>query len=94
MFFSMRSWKIFRRLYSRKETKELNYIYWNTACESLIGVLKEDIIGKTDYDVLQQGYSRHLTAQDRLTVETGELRHIPEECVDVPGEGASCGYPH
>ena len=72
-----------------KETKELKYVYWNTACESQIGVLKHDIIGKTDYDVFSREIADRLTAMDRLTAETGELLNIPEELVNVPFKGTS-----
>jgi len=72
-----------------KEIKELRYLFWNKAAEIDIGVAKQDIIGKTDYDVFSREIADHLTAADRLTAETGELLNIPEERVDVPRKGTS-----
>ena len=70
-----------------KEANEFRYIYWNKACETLIGLKEEEVIGKTDYDVLGGSAADSFTASDRLAVATGEPVFIAAEPVDLPRRG-------
>ncbi len=62
-----------------KEAKSLRFVRFNKAGEQLIGVPREKLIGKTDYDFFPKSEADFFTSQDREVLETGERRDIPEE---------------
>jgi PAS domain S-box-containing protein len=64
-----------------KEVKELHYIRFNKAGEKLLGYSKQDIIGKTDYDLYPKEQADFFVKKDREAIRNKELLNIPEESI-------------
>jgi PAS domain S-box-containing protein len=54
-----------------KDARDLRYVLVNRAAESMHGVLRDEIIGKTAYDLFSRGEADAITAHDREVVEWG-----------------------
>ena len=67
-----------------KDARELRYVRFNRAAEALLGISREQIIGKTDHDVFSPEQASLYVAMDRETLVSGELLDIPEEIIDTP----------
>jgi PAS domain S-box-containing protein len=61
-----------------KDAKELRFVTFNRAGEELIGVKREDILGKTDHDLYSREQADFLAGWDRRVLASGKLTHIPE----------------
>ncbi len=62
-----------------KEAKTLKFVRFNRAGEKLLGISREELIGKNDYDFFPQEQADFFTAKDREVLAGGKLLDIPEE---------------
>ena len=62
-----------------KDAQDLRYVRFNKAGEELLGCRREELIGKTDYDLFPEEEAASFVANDRKTLERGEMVDIPEE---------------
>lgn len=67
-----------------KEACELRFVMINPAGEKLLGVNKDDLIGKNDYDLFPAEQANFFQKKDRLVLENKELVVIREEPVETP----------
>lgn len=70
-----------------KEAKDLRFVRFNKAGEDLLGVSKEEILGKTDYDFFPEEQAAFFTAKDRATLAGKKLQDIPEEPINTLNKG-------
>ena len=62
-----------------KESQSLRFIQFNRAGEDLLGLPKEMLIGKTDYDLWPPEQADFFVEKDRETLKSGKIVDIPEE---------------
>lgn len=62
-----------------KDAKDHHYVEWNKAAEDLTGILKEDMLGCTDYDFWPQEQAQFFIDKDEEVVRDKKLLDIPEE---------------
>lgn len=67
-----------------KEAKDLRYVRFNAAGEKQIGITRDEIIAKNDYDFFPKEQADFFTEHDRKVLASGELEDIPDEPVDTP----------
>jgi PAS domain S-box-containing protein len=70
-----------------KEAKELRWVRWNKAGAETIGLSREELIGKTDYDVFPREEADFYTSKDREALNSGRLVDTPEEPVHTRHKG-------
>lgn len=70
-----------------KEARTLRFIAWNKASEELTGIPREEIIGKTDYDLFAKEAADHFTTTDRSILSSGTTRDIAEEPLNTRHQG-------
>jgi two-component system, cell cycle sensor histidine kinase and response regulator CckA len=63
------------------------FIAWNAFAESLFGLKKEQVIGKSDADFFPPEQLQHFRQKDLETLTTGKLLYVEEEYVDSPSLG-------
>jgi PAS domain S-box-containing protein len=61
-----------------KNAKDLRFVIFNRAGEELIGVKREDVLGKTDHDLYSKEQADYLAGWDRRVLASGKLTDIPE----------------
>ncbi|MBA3819559.1 MAG: PAS domain-containing protein, partial [Deltaproteobacteria bacterium] len=62
-----------------KEASRLSFVRFNRAGEALLGLSRDDLIGKTDVDLFPASEAEFFTAKDRETLRNKMLVEIPEE---------------
>jgi diguanylate cyclase (GGDEF)-like protein/PAS domain S-box-containing protein len=67
-----------------KNIKDLRFVLVNKSTEKLIGLSRENILGKNDYDIFPKEQADFFTAKDRETIQKRKLLEIPEEAMDTP----------
>ncbi len=70
-----------------KDAQELRFVRWNKANEELIGLRRDEVIGKNDSDFFPEEEANWFTAKDRDVLARGELVDIPEETVQTAHKG-------
>jgi diguanylate cyclase (GGDEF)-like protein/PAS domain S-box-containing protein len=70
-----------------KDATDLKYLLVNRATEKYFGVDRAAIIGKTTTGVLPTTIVETIVAEDRKTLDTGEVRYQGEHGVITPGNG-------
>jgi PAS domain S-box-containing protein len=70
-----------------KKASDLRFIRFNKAGVKLIGLSKEEIIGKNDYDFFPQNEADFFTRKDQETLRKGESLDIPEETIQTLNKG-------
>ncbi len=66
-----------------KDVRELRYVRFNRAAEALLGISREQVIGRTDHEIFSPEQADSHVASDRETLVSGELLDIPEETIDT-----------
>ncbi len=66
-----------------KDAQDLRFVRINRTGERLLGVRREDFLGKTDRDFFPPEQAEHFIATDRKTIERGDILDIPEEEIDT-----------
>ncbi len=70
-----------------KDAKDLKFVRWNKAGEQLIGIPRETMIGKTDYDFFTKAQADFFIKIDREVLANKTLLDIPEEEVQTQHQG-------
>ncbi len=70
-----------------KDARDLRWVRWNKAGAETIGLSREELIGKTDYDVFPKEEADFFTGKDREALTTGRLVDTPEEPVHTRHKG-------
>ena len=70
-----------------KDAKDLRYRLWNKGSEELMGIGREEVIGKTDRDLVPPEQAELFAAGDRATFAAGKMQFIPEERVTTRARG-------
>ncbi len=70
-----------------KDAETLSLVRLNKAGEDLLGCSRDDLLGKTDYDLLPQSEAESFSSKDKLALATGKLVDIPEEEMDTKLKG-------
>jgi len=68
-----------------KSAKTLRFLRVNQAMEELLGVSREELIGKSDFDFFPQEEAESFTQMDRDVLASGELLDIAEEPIHTAG---------
>ena len=66
-----------------KEPERLTFVRFNKAGEDLLGVAREDVLGKTDYDLVPAAQAELRQAKDRETLRRKVVLDIAEESIDT-----------
>jgi PAS domain S-box-containing protein len=70
-----------------KEAESLRFMRWNKAGEELVGLQREEVIGKSDYDLFSEEEADSLTSNDREVLAGGLLVDIAEEPIETKHQG-------
>ena len=70
-----------------KAAQDLRWVRWNKAGADTIGLSREELIGKTDYDVFPKEEADFFTTKDREALTRGRLVDTPEEPVHTRHKG-------
>ncbi|HDS11679.1 MAG TPA: PAS domain S-box protein, partial [Candidatus Wirthbacteria bacterium] len=67
-----------------KEAKELKFKLLNKVGEQLFGHVKEEVLGKNDYDFFPKEQADFFAQKDRYVLDSKQLLDIPEEPIQTP----------
>ena len=67
-----------------KDAEKLAYVRLNRAGEALLGRSRDQLIGKTDFDLFPAGEAEFFVAKDRETLASTAVVDIPEESIQTP----------
>ncbi|MEZ5582877.1 MAG: PAS domain-containing protein [Candidatus Competibacteraceae bacterium] len=70
-----------------KEAQTLRFVEFNKAGEALLGIGREELLGKNDYDLFPKDEADFFLAKDRQVLTNGELLDIPEEPIQTRHQG-------
>ena len=70
-----------------KDAKDLRFVRFNKAGESLLGYRREELLGKNDYDFFPREEADFFTTQDRKVLKDGVLIDIAEEPIHTREKG-------
>ena len=66
-----------------KDARELKFIHFNHAGEEMLGISREQLIGKSDYDFFPKEQADQFVADDRKVLQSGKMKDIPEEPINT-----------
>jgi PAS domain S-box-containing protein len=66
-----------------KDAKELRFVRLNKAGEELLGISRDELLGKDDFDFFPKDQAEFFISTDRKTLESGGVQDIPEEMIDT-----------
>lgn len=66
-----------------KDAADLRFVKFNRAGEDLLGIPREELIGKNDYDFFPEHEAAAFTAVDREVLSSGRVMDIPEETIQT-----------
>jgi PAS domain S-box-containing protein len=64
-----------------KDAREMKFVRFNKAGEQLLGFTREEMLGKTEYDLFPPDEAHLLAAKDREILNGKSLINIPEETI-------------
>jgi PAS domain S-box-containing protein len=67
-----------------KDAKELRFERFNRAGEALLGVRRDELVGKSDFDLFPPDQAAFFQTKDRETLELGAIVDIAEEPIQTP----------
>ena len=70
-----------------KDAKDLRFSKLNKAGEELLGIPRETMIGKNDYDFFPRDQADFFISKDREVLELGKLIDFPDETIDTRFKG-------
>ncbi|MBA5637741.1 PAS domain-containing protein [Duganella sp. LX20W] len=72
-----------------KRASDLRYEMFNRYGETLLGLQRADVLGKTDYDILPPAQAEAFGADDRRVLASGQVSEVEQELLTADG-----GPPH
>src|SRR5262245_29771998 len=66
-----------------KDARDLRFVRLNKAGEDLLGYLRDELIGKNDYEFFPHDQAEFFTAKDREVLACGRLLDIPNEPIQT-----------
>jgi PAS domain S-box-containing protein len=70
-----------------KDARTLRFVEFNKAGEHLTGFSREELLGKSDYDLFPQEEADFFTGKDRAVLTSGSMLEIPEEKIQTKHRG-------
>lgn len=70
-----------------KDARTLRFVEFNKAGERLTGFLREELLGKSDYDFFPRDEADFFTEKDRAVLASGSMLEIPEEEIQTKHRG-------
>jgi PAS domain S-box-containing protein len=70
-----------------KDAEDLRFVFGNKAGDELTGYRREQVVGKTDFDLFPRAQAEVFVALDRAVLDSRELRVIPEEVISTRSRG-------
>jgi PAS domain S-box-containing protein len=70
-----------------KDAADLRFVRFNKAGEELIGMTRDDMLGKNDFDMFSHEMAEAFTAGDRAVLNGGTIVDIPEEKINTVHHG-------
>ena len=67
-----------------KDAKDLKFVSFNKAGEKLLGVSRDQLIGKSDHDFFDNEEAKRFQSKDRQVLEGTEAFDIPDEEITTP----------
>jgi len=74
-------------LFVKDSRDDFRFTVWNKKTEDLLGVSREEMLGKTDYDLLPADQVEAFRRADQAVLDSGRMLDIPEETVLSPVKG-------
>ncbi|MEZ4334357.1 MAG: ATP-binding protein [Myxococcota bacterium] len=71
-----------------KDAASLRFVRWNRYGEELLGIAREELIGKSDLDLFPEEAADLYVAMDREAISTGVLVDVPEETIETRHGGS------
>jgi PAS domain S-box-containing protein len=68
-----------------KRAADLRFVMFNRAGEQLLGIGRQDLMGKNDHDFFPKEQADFFTAKDREVLDAHEVVDIAEEAIDTRG---------
>lgn len=68
-----------------KEAKDLRFVRWNKAGETIIGLSQSEMLGKNDRDLFPAEEADFFISKDRETLASGQILDIPAEPIKTSG---------
>jgi len=68
-----------------KDAADLKFVRFNKAGETLLGVPRQQLIGKSDYDLFPAEQAEFFVSNDREVLASRQLKDLPEEPIDTAG---------
>jgi PAS domain S-box-containing protein len=66
-----------------KDAEELRFVSLNKGAEELLGISREEMIGKNDYDIFPAEQADHFTARDRAVLALDSRIDVQEEMIET-----------
>jgi len=66
-----------------KDAQELRFVLFNKVGEMLLGIRREELIGKNDYDLFPKDQADFFIEKDREVLKSGKLLDISEETIET-----------
>jgi PAS domain S-box-containing protein len=70
-----------------KDAAELRFVRWNKACEEVVGLPRDQALGKNDHDFFPPEEAAFFSAKDREVLRSGQMLDIPEETIHTAHQG-------
>lgn len=70
-----------------KDAKDLRFVLFNKAAEDITGFKREELIGKSDYDLFPTDEADFFTTNDRDVLARRDVLDIPEESIHTKHQG-------
>ncbi len=71
-----------------KDAENLRFVRFNKEGEDLLGYSREELIGKTDFDLFPKSEAENAVLQDRETLVQGKVLDLPEILITTRNRGA------
>jgi PAS domain S-box-containing protein len=70
-----------------KEAKNLTFVRVNRTAEELLGLTRDTLLGRSDYDFFPEEQADLFTSKDREVLRSGQVQDIPEERITTADKG-------
>ncbi len=66
-----------------KDARDLKFVRVNRTAESIIGVPREELLGRNDYDFFPKNEADYFVEKDRRVLQSKDILDIPEETLET-----------